>query len=103
MSKFTVYVDRQNEFRWKFAANDGAVVAKSSQGYRAKDDCVSALGLLQKEIAGATVDHEVRSPASPAAAATAPASAPGQKPVVPASLLAGTPDAAPAKGTVAQN
>jgi uncharacterized protein YegP (UPF0339 family) len=77
MSKFTVYTDKQNEFRWKFAANDNTVIAKSSQGYKAKEDCLTSLTLLQKDITGAAVDHEIRAAApqgsfAPAIGASSP-------------------------------
>lgn len=75
MSKFTVYSDKQNEFRWKFFANDNNVIAKSSQGYKAKDDCEKAVTLLQKDITGATIVHEGASVAAPAVLAGTPASA----------------------------
>jgi uncharacterized protein YegP (UPF0339 family) len=95
MSKFTVYADNQNEFRWKFAANDNTVIAKSSQGFKVKEECLTSLSLLQKEVGGATVDHEVRT--------TSPQVSPSPAPVAPAPALASSPVAASSPGVVAKN
>ncbi len=95
MSKFTVYTDKQSEFRWKFAANDNTIIAKSSQGYKVKEECLTSLSLLQKDITGATVDHEVRAAAPQASASPAP--------VAPAPALASSPVAASTPGVIAKN
>ncbi len=92
MSKFMLYTDKNNDFRWKFAASNDKVVARSSEGFRSKDDCIKSLELLQKEITGATVDPTVQTqptkgfvqggnvPAAPLPAIEA--SAAGSKPAV---------------------
>ena len=70
MSKFTLYTDKNNEFRWKFTASNDHVVARSSEGHKTKDLCLESLGLLQKDVVGAAVDPVVMSVT-------------GQKPVLP--------------------
>ena len=60
MSKFTLYTDKNNDFRWKFLASNDQVVARSSEAFRNKDDCVKSLELLKKDIGGSTVDPEVQ-------------------------------------------
>jgi uncharacterized protein YegP (UPF0339 family) len=60
MSKFTLYTDKHNDFRWKFLASNDQVVARSSEAYRSKEDAVKSLELLRKDIGGATVDPEVQ-------------------------------------------
>ncbi len=79
MAKFTVYTDKHEQFRWRFKASNDQVVAKSSEGYGRKEDCLQALSLLQRDIAGAAVTHKVKSKAggkalgAPGVAATAAA------------------------------
>jgi len=60
MSKFTLYTDKNNDFRWKFLASNDQVVARSSEAFRNKDDCVKSLELLKKDIGGSTVDAVVQ-------------------------------------------
>ena len=78
MSKFTVYTDKNSEFRWKFAANNDQVVAKSGRAFTSKEDCLKSLSLLQKDITGATVDPTVQARA-PKSAAKGPNAAPSIK------------------------
>jgi uncharacterized protein YegP (UPF0339 family) len=74
MSKFTVYTDKHEEFRWKFLANDESVVARSSGGFKRREDCLASVEVLRKDIAGATVLQ----------AAAAPSKAKGASPKAPA-------------------
>jgi uncharacterized protein YegP (UPF0339 family) len=60
MAKFTLYTDKNNDFRWKFLASNDQVVARSSEAFRNRDDCVRSLELLKKDIGGSTVDPEVQ-------------------------------------------
>jgi uncharacterized protein YegP (UPF0339 family) len=73
MAKFTVYTDKHGAFRWKFHANNNVVVAKSGDSYPKQEDCVASLQLLQKDIGGAVVGHQLRKGTLPVTAASAPA------------------------------
>lgn len=102
MSMFTVYTDKQNEFRWKFTAANNAVIAKSSESFKVREDCVQSVTMLQKDVAGATVTH-----AAPGAVQVpGPVAASGAKPGVTASPAVAskpvvtTPPAAGAKPVV---
>ena len=101
MPKFTVYTDKHEAFRWRFTASDDRVIAKSSEGYRNREECLRSLALLQKDAPGASVKHRVRkgsqksaAPGAPAPAgslslkpgvsvqtSSRPSSAPGQRPI----------------------
>jgi uncharacterized protein YegP (UPF0339 family) len=41
--KFHVYKDRKNQYRWAFRAKNGKILADSSEGYKNKGDCMSAI------------------------------------------------------------
>lgn len=86
MPNFTVYTDKQNEYRWKFVGSNDAVLAKSSESFKVKDDCIKSLNMVQKDVVGATVQH------APAAAST-PVS--GVKVGAPAQATASSPTVAP--------
>jgi len=58
MSSFHVYKDIKGEFRWRFVATNGKIIAVSSEGYTAKKDCEHGIDLLKKEAAGAPVHDE---------------------------------------------
>ena len=84
MPKFTIYTDKNDEFRWKFVSSTEAVIARSSEGHKTKDACIASVSLLQKDIVGATVDPTVmavtgqkavvRGAPAPAASASSPKS-----------------------------
>lgn len=47
-SKFEVYQDAKEEYRWRLKAANGQVVAVSSEGYTAKAGCEKSLALAKK-------------------------------------------------------
>lgn len=53
MSKYEIYKDVQNYWRWRFKAANGKIVA-SGEGYYNRADCLNAISLL-KGSANATV------------------------------------------------
>jgi uncharacterized protein YegP (UPF0339 family) len=55
MWKFELYKDSAGEYRWRLKAANGEIVAISSEGYTFKQSCVSAIELVQKHAASATV------------------------------------------------
>lgn len=51
MSRFEVYRDSVNEYRWRLKADNNEIIADSSEGYVAKNDCLGGLQVL-KDMAG---------------------------------------------------
>lgn len=49
MARFETYQDNKNEWRWRFVATNGRIIAVSSEGYRAEPDCVNGINLVQNE------------------------------------------------------
>ena len=58
MSKFTVYADREHEYRWRLLSNDESVLAESGKAFERREDCIASVKRIQKEIPGATVVTE---------------------------------------------
>ena len=46
--KFEVYKGKDDHFRWRLKAGNGAILATAGQGYKAKADAEHGIGLLQK-------------------------------------------------------
>jgi uncharacterized protein YegP (UPF0339 family) len=57
-SKFELYKDTAGEFRWRFVAANGNIIATSSEGYKAKVDCQNGINLVKKEGAAAPVEEQ---------------------------------------------
>jgi uncharacterized protein len=49
--KFEVYQDTAKEYRWRLKAANGAILATSGQGYKAKADCKHGVERIQKDAA----------------------------------------------------
>lgn len=45
--KFQVYRDKRGEWRWRFLAKNGKIIAVSSESYKAKYDCLYSITLLK--------------------------------------------------------
>jgi uncharacterized protein len=43
MYKFEVYKDKKGEWRWKFKASNGDILADSGEGYKNKSDCEAGI------------------------------------------------------------
>lgn len=56
MSEFEVYRDEAGEYRWRLRADNGEIVAQSSEGYSRKRDCMNGL----QNFRGAFTDGEIR-------------------------------------------
>lgn len=48
---FEVYKDEANEWRWRFKATNGRIIADSAEGYVGKDDCLAGIHLMFKSLA----------------------------------------------------
>ena len=44
---YTYYKDAKDEFRWRYTSSNGNIIAQSSEGYKNKADCLSAIALMQ--------------------------------------------------------
>jgi len=55
MAHFEVYKDAGGEFRWRFRADNGKVIADGAEGYKAKADCEHGVELVRQKAAGAEV------------------------------------------------
>ncbi len=49
--KFEIYQDNAKEYRWRLKAANGATLATSGQGYKAKADCKNGVERIQKDVA----------------------------------------------------
>ena len=49
--KFEIYQDNAKEYRWRLKAANGAILATSGQGYKAKADCKNGVERIKKDAA----------------------------------------------------
>lgn len=49
INKIEVYKDRSGEYRWRYIASNGNIMATSSEGYVNKGDCVDAVETLWED------------------------------------------------------
>ncbi len=47
MAEFEIYQDARGEWRWRFRAANGEIVAVSSEGYVNRGDCEYAINLTR--------------------------------------------------------
>jgi uncharacterized protein YegP (UPF0339 family) len=47
--KFEIYQDNAKEYRWRLKAANGAILATSGQGYKAKADCKHGVERIQQD------------------------------------------------------
>jgi uncharacterized protein len=65
MAKFEIYQDAKHEFRWRFHANNGRVLAESREGYLNRDNCRHSIILIKQETGNATISDEVKADSAP--------------------------------------
>ena len=58
MARFEVYKDNAGEYRWRFIAANGRIIATSSEGYKAKADCQHGIDLIKGEAQAARVEEK---------------------------------------------
>ncbi len=46
--KFQVYKDHKEEWRWRYVAGNGRIIADSGEGYRRKEDCLHGIELVKE-------------------------------------------------------
>ncbi|MCX5694429.1 MAG: YegP family protein [Candidatus Omnitrophica bacterium] len=56
MAKFVLYKDRNDEFRWRFKANNGQIIADSGEGYTNKSDCVNGINFVKQHSPSAPIE-----------------------------------------------
>ena len=49
-SKFHVYKDEFEEWRWRLVSSNGKIIATSGEGYRAKKSCTDGIDLVKASI-----------------------------------------------------
>lgn len=58
MAKFTLYRDKSGEYRWRFVATNGQIIATASEGYARKADCMHGIELIKSLSPDAPVVEE---------------------------------------------
>jgi len=53
--KFEVYKDRAGEWRWRFRASNGNIIADSAEGYINKTDCEHGIEIVKREAPNARI------------------------------------------------
>ena len=56
MARFVLFKDRVGEYRWHLRADNGEVIADSSEGYVKKSDCEHGIDLVKTQASGAEVE-----------------------------------------------
>lgn len=49
MAEFVVYKDKVNQYRWRFIADNGKIIADSGEGYINRSDCIHGIEIIKKE------------------------------------------------------
>lgn len=49
MAKFEVYRDQKSEYRWRFRADNGRIVADSAEGYTTRAACDRGIEIVKTE------------------------------------------------------
>jgi len=60
MAKFEIYKDVKGDFRWRFQANNGKILAESSQGYINRANCEHGIILIKQEVGNATIGDDFK-------------------------------------------
>ena len=55
MAKFEVYRDNSQQWRWRFRANNGKIVADSGEGYVDKSGCENGIRIVKTEAPNAEI------------------------------------------------
>ena len=60
MARFVIYKDAEGEFRWRFHANNGQILAESSEGYNNRANCQHGIILIKQEAASAQINDDLK-------------------------------------------
>lgn len=66
MTKFQLYKDRKDEYRWRLRARNGEIIADSNEGYSSKANCKHGIDLVKQQAANAEVEDQTESRAAQA-------------------------------------
>jgi uncharacterized protein len=58
MAQFEIYKDERFEFRWRFKANNGEILAESAEGYNNSANCEHAIILIKQQVANARINND---------------------------------------------
>lgn len=58
MAKFVIYRDQKYEFRWRFKADNGQIVADSAEGYTSKENCKAGIAIVKQQAPSAPVEDQ---------------------------------------------
>ena len=64
MAKFEIYQDLRREFRWRFKANNGKILAESGEGYSNRANCEHAIIAIRQQVPRAVIIEQVESVSS---------------------------------------
>jgi hypothetical protein len=56
MARFETYQDNKSEWRWRFVAGNGRIIAVASEGYRSEADCLNGIRIVKDEASKAPVN-----------------------------------------------
>lgn len=59
MANFEIFQDPQNNFRWRFLANNGNILARSEESFLNKMNCEHAILLLKQQAPKASISVEL--------------------------------------------
>jgi len=60
MAEFEIYKDARLEFRWRFKANNGKILAESAEGYNNPANCEHAIILVKQQVANARINSDFK-------------------------------------------
>jgi len=60
MAKFELYKDKVSNYRWRFRANNGRIVADSAEGYVNKADCLAGIAIVKSEAPAAPIEDQTQ-------------------------------------------
>ncbi|HEY6400243.1 MAG TPA: DUF1508 domain-containing protein [Blastocatellia bacterium] len=60
MAQFEIYQDERLEFRWRFKANNGEILAESSQGHNNPANCEHAIIMVKQQLANARINNDFK-------------------------------------------
>ena len=60
MANFEIYQDLQSDYRWRFQANNGKILAVSEEGFHNRLNCEHSIILLKQQSPKASTSVEVR-------------------------------------------
>ena len=52
-ARFVIYRDSLGEYRWRFRATNGEIIADSAESYRSRYDCKQGVRLMRGQAPGA--------------------------------------------------